>query len=415
MHSSLGHENRSSDPLCAAHASAAAAQTLPPAAAAQSSPDSPTRSLRISLPAWGKAVIDSFNKPLHPVVGGVASGGGLGVGVGYDSPDDERLVSGGGSDGHHSAILVGGRGSRPAIAVEAIADRGVRHRPAHGPARLLRHRTRHGRSTIGPHSACAKRRSAPADGSACSGCSPRRQRIGLHARSRTSRARQFPRSKRFHATVDPRIRAEPIFGRYRGFAELRPSSTRRSGVAQRSEPLQGTYQLALEAVRDHDRASQLSSLGSGSAAAHSRSQTGPAAHAARLPCVHQQRRRSAVLHAVYTWRKRRAQVVPTRPARQRRHPRNAARISQLPVPRPGHPADAGRISHPDRTHRCTRRCSSTPARWPHVRQNYSAISERARDSASATCARKTLARMDVGFGGGEGVQVFWSFGAFRAI
>jgi hypothetical protein len=26
---------------------------------------------------------------------------------------------------------------------------------------------------------------------------------------------------------------------------------------------------------------------------------------------------------------------------------------------------------------------------------------------------RTLGRMDVGFGGGEGVRVFWSFGAFR--
>jgi len=25
---------------------------------------------------------------------------------------------------------------------------------------------------------------------------------------------------------------------------------------------------------------------------------------------------------------------------------------------------------------------------------------------------RTLGRMDVGFGGGEGVQVFWSFGVF---
>ena len=41
-------------------------------------------------PSWAKAVIDSFSKPLHPVIGGVASGGGLGAGIGYDSPDDTR-------------------------------------------------------------------------------------------------------------------------------------------------------------------------------------------------------------------------------------------------------------------------------------------------------------------------------------
>src|SRR5688572_7066806 len=42
----------------------------------------------LPVPAWGQAIIDSFSKPLHPVVGGVASGGGLGFGVGYDSPGD---------------------------------------------------------------------------------------------------------------------------------------------------------------------------------------------------------------------------------------------------------------------------------------------------------------------------------------
>ena len=44
----------------------------------------------LPIPSWGAAIVESFDKPLHPVVGGVASGGGLGFGVGYNSPDDNR-------------------------------------------------------------------------------------------------------------------------------------------------------------------------------------------------------------------------------------------------------------------------------------------------------------------------------------
>src|SRR5687767_5447248 len=44
----------------------------------------------LPIPTWAEPVIDSFGKPVHPVIGSVASGGGLGFGIGYDSPDDER-------------------------------------------------------------------------------------------------------------------------------------------------------------------------------------------------------------------------------------------------------------------------------------------------------------------------------------
>src|SRR5262245_64251137 len=45
----------------------------------------------LPIPSWGYAILDTFDKPVHPVVGGVASGGGLGVGIGYSSPDDQRM------------------------------------------------------------------------------------------------------------------------------------------------------------------------------------------------------------------------------------------------------------------------------------------------------------------------------------
>ena len=51
------------------------------AQATQTPTDAPQDLQKLPIPAWGQAVIDSFSKPVHPVVGGVASGGGLGFGL----------------------------------------------------------------------------------------------------------------------------------------------------------------------------------------------------------------------------------------------------------------------------------------------------------------------------------------------
>jgi hypothetical protein len=40
----------------------------------------------LPIPDAAAPFIDAFDKPLHPLVGGVAPGGGLGVGIGYDTP-----------------------------------------------------------------------------------------------------------------------------------------------------------------------------------------------------------------------------------------------------------------------------------------------------------------------------------------
>jgi len=42
------------------------------------------------LPAPVRSVIEVFRRPLHPVVGGVAAGGGLGAGIEYDTPTNHR-------------------------------------------------------------------------------------------------------------------------------------------------------------------------------------------------------------------------------------------------------------------------------------------------------------------------------------
>jgi hypothetical protein len=64
---------------------------MPVIAAAQNSQTStsaPGDLGNLPVPGWAQPVIDSFSQPVHPVIGGVASGGGLGFGVGYDSPEE---------------------------------------------------------------------------------------------------------------------------------------------------------------------------------------------------------------------------------------------------------------------------------------------------------------------------------------
>src|SRR4051812_4497464 len=40
----------------------------------------------LPMPPAAQAVLDAFEKPLHPVLGSVAPGGGVAVGLGYDTP-----------------------------------------------------------------------------------------------------------------------------------------------------------------------------------------------------------------------------------------------------------------------------------------------------------------------------------------
>src|SRR5262245_58237139 len=62
---------------------AAAQNTQPSGSAAEEFGDFP-------VPSWGKAVIDSFDKPVHPIIGGIGAGGGVGFGLGYQAPDNAR-------------------------------------------------------------------------------------------------------------------------------------------------------------------------------------------------------------------------------------------------------------------------------------------------------------------------------------
>jgi hypothetical protein len=59
--------------------------TIPLSAGAQTPGSSPDFE-NLPIPSWTKSIADSFSKPLHPVIGGIATGGGVGVGIGYDTP-----------------------------------------------------------------------------------------------------------------------------------------------------------------------------------------------------------------------------------------------------------------------------------------------------------------------------------------
>jgi hypothetical protein len=61
------------------------AALLPLTAQAQNAQSSGGGLGDLPVPSWGKRVINSFDNPVHPIIGGVVSGGGLGFGVGYDS------------------------------------------------------------------------------------------------------------------------------------------------------------------------------------------------------------------------------------------------------------------------------------------------------------------------------------------
>ena len=295
---------------------------------------------------------------------------------------------------------------------------GVRRSAAHGPARLLRHRSgfrprrprrfpaarndgRHARmvsSVVQPFElAAASRHTCPTSAAAIAGSVPS-DRSGLR------------RSDRCQAFGD-----EPTFGRYRGFVELVHPVLRRCGHARRSDPLPRRVSAGVRS------------------------------------CA---RSTARARHNFHRWETEVQQRIPGfRPGqRLTLHGFRGSTNNDADVPfyllytlggsgglktfRPDMlggdgtratlrgfrnfrfrdrdaGADAGRISHPRsqiRAHDGLRRCR--PGGATHVGAVH-AISARTPDSASATCGKgERSGRMDVGFGGGEGVHVFWSFGAF---
>lgn len=222
---------------------------LPQLAAAQTSSDTTEDLENLPIPSWAEPVIDSFNKPLHPVVGGIASGGGLGVGVGYTSPEGERWYR-----NAEGMVTV-----RRYWALEGeVGRRSLSKHSQLGVFGAVRHMNRLDYYGIGPTTVVDTRSSfrlrettigtrgwfhpLPALRVGGSGAIYKPDLgPGTH-HSVPSIEEVFP------AASVPGFSAEPTFGRYRAFAELLypvVSASDESGY-------RGAYQVALEAVRDHD-------------------------------------------------------------------------------------------------------------------------------------------------------------------
>ena len=201
----------------------------------------PATSRNLPIPTWGQEIIDSFSKPIHPVIGGIASGGGLGFGIGYDSPDDQRWYQEARSDGHHRRYwsLEGEVGRRSLSKCSQIGVFGA-----------VRHMGRLDYFGIGPTQSSTDRSAfrlrettfgsawmvPPCSGSFDSAAAPSRYMPDLGTARRSPSVPSIEDG--LSATSVPGIRRhEPTFGRYRGFAEFQHPVLARADTLDEPEPL----------------------------------------------------------------------------------------------------------------------------------------------------------------------------------
>ncbi|HKY21578.1 MAG TPA: BamA/TamA family outer membrane protein [Vicinamibacterales bacterium] len=226
---------------------------LPQLALAQSTADAEVSSEKLPIPSWGQGIIDSFSKPLHPVVGGVASGGGVGAGIGYDSPDDTRWYQ-----NAEAMVTV-----RQYWSLEGeVGRRSITKRSQLGAFAGVRDMRRIDYFGLGPHTAFEDHsvfrlretsfgargwhRVTPAirlGGSAAM----YQPDLGSGSHPSVPSIEQV-----FSESSVPGFSAEPTFGRYRGFAELVYPVLTEAESVDATHRYGATYQVALEAVRDHD-------------------------------------------------------------------------------------------------------------------------------------------------------------------
>jgi hypothetical protein len=367
-----------------------------------------------NVPGWAQPIVDSFSKPVHPVVGGVASGGGLGFGVGYDSPEDTRWYQQG-----EAMVTV-----RRYWSLEGeVGRRSPSKRSQIGAFGAVRHMGRLDYFGIGPQSLFDDRsafrlrettfgtrgwfQAAPAvrvGGSVAAympdlgpGSSPAVRSI----------------EEVFAPISVPGFDAEPTFGRYRGFIEfLHPAAD--PAALDESERYRGAYQVALEAVRDHT---------SGRHSFH-RVETEVQQ---RIPGFRPGQRLTlhgfvattntgadVPFYMLYTLggsgglKSFRPDLIGSDGTRStlrgfrnyRFRDRDLVLMQaeyRIPVHKYVHTSvfvDAGQVA-------------------PRTSELFSNLRKSTGFSLSYVRKGKTVGRMDVGFGGGEGVHLFWSFGAFQ--
>jgi hypothetical protein len=386
---------------------------LPQPARAQDS----SEAKNLPIPGWAEPVIDSFSKPLHPVIGSVASGGGIGFGIGYDSPENKTWFQSG------EAILT----ARKYWSLEGeIGRRSVTSRSQIGAFGAVRHMDRLDYFGIGPSTVFEDRsafrlrettigtrgwfRPLPAVRLG-GGVAMYKPHLGRGAN------RSVPSiEERFSGSLVPGFDAEPVFGRYRAFAELVYPAVR-ADMRNEEEPdrYRGAYQVAVEAVRDHDAGrhdfhrweteiqQRIPGFGPGQRLTlHGFfSTTNPGADVpfymqytlggssglkSFRPDLLGTDGTQATLRSVKNFRFRDRDLVLMQA--EYRIPIAGGVDATVFV-------DAGQVA-------------------PRTSELFTHLRTATGFSLSYMRKGKSLGRVDVGFGGGEGVQLFWSFGAFKS-
>lgn len=390
---------------------------LPLSAAGQNAQTSDTGSDfgDLPIPSWGEAILDSFSRPLHPVIGGVGSGGGVGFGVGYDSPEDTRWYK------EAEAIVT----VRRYWSVEGeVGRRSLSKRSQIGAFGAVRHMGRLDYFGIGPNTSFDDRSAfrlrettigargwfrpvaAVRIGGSVAAYAPDLGR-GTHPSVRSI-------EEVFATATIPGFAAEPTFGRYRGFVEFTTAPADAPNPDDDSVRYRGTYQVALEAVRDHDTGrhdfhrwetgvqqripgfapGQVLTL-HGFVAATNRGSDVPFYMLYTLggssglktfrPDLLGSDQTRATLRGFKNFRFRDRDLVLMQAE------------YRIPLHRYVHTTvfiDSGQVA------------PSTSALFDDLRTTTGF-------SLSYVRKGRSLGRLDVGFGGGEGVQLFWSFGVFK--
>lgn len=367
------------------------------------------------VPNWAKGIIDSFSKPLHPLIGGVATNGGVGAGVGYSSPEDNGWFQNARAMAtlRRFWLFEGEVGRRPLSkrsqigAFGAIRDMGSLDYFGIGPDTDLDNRAafRLRETTFGTRGWFRPVPAIRVGG----GISAYKPDVG------PGNSRSIPQIEAvFTDGSAPGFSPEPTFGRYRGFVEfLHPVIDNPDSLEDLSR-YRGAYQVAFEAVRDH---------GSG----RHNLQRWEIETQQRIPGFRDNQR--LTLHGFLASTNDDAEVPfyllytlggtgglktfrpdmlggdGTRASLRgfrnfRFRDRNLVLMQaeyRIPVHKYVHTTvfvDTGQVA-------------------PRTSELFSDLRANTGFSVSAVRKGKTLGRMDMGFGGGEGVYVYWSFGAFQ--
>ncbi len=386
------------------------ALTIPLSAAAQTEPDLGN----LPVPSWAKAIVDSFSKPLHPIIGGVATNGGVGAGVGYNSPaetgwyQDARVMM----TFRRFWLLEGEVGRRTlSKRVQVAAFGAVRHMGrldyyGIGPDTTLDSRAafRLRESTFGTRGwfqLVPMVRFGASISAYLPGVGP----------SNSSRIRQI--EEVFPGESGPGFLAEPAFGRYRGVVELiHPGPSVPNSLSDATR-YRGAYQLAFESMRDYDtgrhhlhrwetevqqripgfRPAQRLTLHGFLAATNASADVpfymlytlgGTGGLKSFRPDMLGGDETRATLRGFKNFRFRDRNLVLMQAE------------YRIPVHKFVHTTvfvDSGQVA-------------------PRPSELFNDLRVNTGFSVSAVREGKTLGRMDVGFGGGEGAYFYWSFGAF---